>query len=335
MKISVIIPVFNAEKHIATCWAALVQQSFSDFEVIFVNDGSTDQTESLLMQLQSSSEKVSFFNQINQGVSAARNQGLKLAKGEFVSFMDVDDDLSPDFFETLLEAAESYYCDIVFSGFKREIKGKMHVEIPFTLCNIRLNEAQIFQKVIPEFVRSNRLNSVCNKLFRRSILDDVCFPLGMALGEDGVFCRQAVQKAKALVVLEYCGYIYKETIGSATRDVKKHNYFQAAINDCEAPTGLESIPNYDALRAEKLINQVLMCVGIYTQSKNGLSLKDQWKLLGEMLSHPRVQWAFSEVPPTFWSSKSGFKLHLLRYIKNQQRLRLFLALQYTHFKNKN
>lgn len=105
-EISVIIPVYNQEEYVGACMDSLLDQSFEDFEVLAVNDGSTDASVSILEGYEQRDGRVQLIDQNNSGVSVARNNGLSHAKGEWVCFIDPDDYVAPDYLDTLLKATE-------------------------------------------------------------------------------------------------------------------------------------------------------------------------------------------------------------------------------------
>ena len=112
-KVSVILPIFNGEKYISKCLDSLLAQNFEDFEIIIVDDGSTDNTLSICQSYRKESYKVRLFTQENQGVSVARNFGLKNSRGEYVIFVDVDDFVAADYLSSLVKVAEETAADIV------------------------------------------------------------------------------------------------------------------------------------------------------------------------------------------------------------------------------
>jgi glycosyltransferase involved in cell wall biosynthesis len=168
--VSILIPVYNAASHLASCWATLEAQTHTDFEAVFVNDGSTDATEQMLQEKATREPRFRVISQSNQGVSAARNSGIVRAQGDYIAFMDVDDTLAPDFLEQLLSAAKNYDCEVVFSGFQEELQGKWYTQIPPLPLHTKLEAHQICQDVWPACLRSNQLNSVCNIFFARSLV---------------------------------------------------------------------------------------------------------------------------------------------------------------------
>ncbi len=115
-KISVIIPVFNAEKYIRKCLDSILDQTCKDLEVICVDDGSTDRSLDILREYENADRRVKVLSQENAGAGAARNKGLEYASGEFLSFLDSDDFFEPDMYERVLEKAEQYQADFVVFG---------------------------------------------------------------------------------------------------------------------------------------------------------------------------------------------------------------------------
>ena len=112
-KISIIIPVYNVKKFLNKCLKSIVNQTFTDLEIICINDGSTDKSLSILNSFAQKDNRIIVINQSNQGQSCARNAGLAIATGEYTGFVDSDDWIDLDFYEKLYTAAEKYNADIV------------------------------------------------------------------------------------------------------------------------------------------------------------------------------------------------------------------------------
>lgn len=117
-KISVIIPVFNVEKYLRQCLDSVVEQTFSDIEIICINDGSTDGSPKILQEYAARDPRTRMINQINKGLSAARNAGLKIARAEYIFFIDSDDWIEPNTLEKLLAAAERTNADLICAHFR-------------------------------------------------------------------------------------------------------------------------------------------------------------------------------------------------------------------------
>lgn len=131
LKISVIIPVYNVEKFLTKCLNSVISQTLKDIEIICINDGSTDNSLEILNNFARTDKRIKVINQENSGPSVARNTGLEIAKGEYISFVDSDDWIDLDFLEKLYNAAKKYDADIAVCGIKRlkSYKWKYHLQI--------------------------------------------------------------------------------------------------------------------------------------------------------------------------------------------------------------
>lgn len=118
-KVSIIIPVYNTEKYLSRCLNSLVKQTLHDIEIICINDGSEDNSLSILENYASSDERIVLIDQKNQGQSVARNRGIEIARGKYIGFVDSDDWVDDNYFEKLYCAAENNNCDIAVAGIIR------------------------------------------------------------------------------------------------------------------------------------------------------------------------------------------------------------------------
>lgn len=176
MFLSVIIPVYNGESHIAGCMAALEAQTRRDFEVIFVNDGSTDSTARRLDAIESDLD-IRVVTRPNGGVSAARNAGLDLARGRYVYFLDVDDTIEPDTMELVGRAAEASAPDCIIFGFDLVRDG----------CVVRkFLRSSVLPPPIGEFLRFRLRIGIWSVVWDSNLLKDngLRFDEATAYGED-------------------------------------------------------------------------------------------------------------------------------------------------------
>ena len=117
-KISVIIPIYNVEEYLARCLDSVTGQTFRDIEIICVNDGSTDESAAIAEQYAKKDRRISLINQENKGLSAARNAGMRVARGKYISFVDSDDYLVPGMMNSLLQRAVNQNLDILFFNYQ-------------------------------------------------------------------------------------------------------------------------------------------------------------------------------------------------------------------------
>ena len=115
MKLSIIIPVYNAEQYLNNTISNIIQQTFTDFELLLIDDGSTDSSGQLCDEWSQKDSRIKVIHQKNMGVSEARNSGLRVTQGEYIAFVDNDDLINPQMYEILISIAEKESADIVMS----------------------------------------------------------------------------------------------------------------------------------------------------------------------------------------------------------------------------
>lgn len=179
--ISIIIPVYNAEKYIHRCIKSVVNQSYKELEIIAVNDGSTDDSLSICDTLAAQDNRIKVFSQINGGVSKARNTGLRLAKGEYVMFLDSDDYMLPDMCKTMLDVLLSKQADCVICGIKEPEGGlwSPHRNIDYSIL-------ADFKKDFIYQLNTELLSPCWNKIFKRQLIANL-FNEEISFGEDLIF----------------------------------------------------------------------------------------------------------------------------------------------------
>lgn len=177
---SVVIPVYNKERYIRRSIDSVLQQTFSDFELVIVDDGSTDQSSNIIRACNDS--RVRFFQQANSGVSAARNRGISESRSLWVSFLDADDEYLPDFLQEIYEAARQFpqagaiYVDSIW------LRGGVQVNrFSDSFLSPRLL-ADYFDHVV--FAGENEINSSGIAVRRDVFLSAGTFPVGIRIGED-------------------------------------------------------------------------------------------------------------------------------------------------------
>ncbi len=227
-QISVIIPVYNVEKYIQDCIESLINQTFHDCEFIFVNDGSTDNSKLIIESYLGKDKRIILLNQENKGVSVARNQGIAIAKGKYIGFVDSDDWVEEDMYQQLYDTIEQFQSDVVLCNMFSYIDGKQYVSKYEFPDNQYLNLDFIQNKLWRHLIEKDDLYSSCNKLFKSSIIKEhtIEFPAGNELSEDNVFNLKYFNKIKSFVYIDYTGYHYREVPGSAMRSILKMNYFE-------------------------------------------------------------------------------------------------------------
>lgn len=170
-KLSITVPVYNAEHFIHKCIDSILVQSFKDFELILVNDGSTDSCGAICDEYVSKDVRVKVIHQSNQGVSVARNNGIKYATGILIGFVDADDYIAPDMFEGMVNFLEANELDVVCADCYVVKKGK-------TKFKPRYDKNIVWQQgnAIVEILNGTLDNAVWNKIYKREVITGIEFP---------------------------------------------------------------------------------------------------------------------------------------------------------------
>lgn len=216
--VSIIIPLYNAEKHLGYCLNSVISQTYHEIEVILVNDGSTDNSLSICQNYTAIDKRISIITIENGGVSNARNVGLDAAKGEYIQFVDSDDVIAPTMTEKLLNQMETYDADIAFCGMKI-----VDVDEDYIRGNVR--EVFSSRKIGKECVLRGKefyeefprllfdtvlLEGPCNKIYKKKIVTDnnIRFSLDMSLGEDFLFNLKYFENSRKFVFVSEELYFY-------------------------------------------------------------------------------------------------------------------------------
>ena len=206
IKVSIIVPVYNVKKYLSKCLGSLRDQTLKEIEIICVNDGSTDGSDKLLNTLAKYDSRIVIINQENQGLSAARNAGIKIAKGEYIGFVDSDDWVDIDFYEKLYNAAKKFDCDIASGDFYRQ--GKI-----LKTQRLKYKKTEAFfdpiEKIERAFIPQHCY--VWNKIYKKDALlgIDHQFPIGRYY-EDMFWTVQVVYKLNGLITVPNTFYHYRK-----------------------------------------------------------------------------------------------------------------------------
>lgn len=214
--VSIIIPVYNVEQYLAECLDSILAQTVSDFEVILINDGSKDNSLQICREYEDRDARIRVVDQENAGVSAARNNGMDRAKGEFVLFVDSDDLIEPDSLERFLEVAKQGI-DLVIAGYKTVGR-----HIPNDTAVLEANKGPIEKGKLYSLMITMEQNRVRENMircfYRREMLEqnNLRFRRGMRIAEDYLFFLQCIEASTGIFVLPMDFYTYRVNEFSAT-----------------------------------------------------------------------------------------------------------------------
>lgn len=228
MKVSFILPIYNVEKYLSECVESILAQTYRDFEVLLVDDGSPDYCPQICDDWSKKDARIKVIHKPNGGVSSARNAGLKVATGKYVCFVDSDDILPVDALEKLVDSIEEKQVDYALGGFQFMYGNNLIYH------SLRLKEGKYaFKDIMCDFIDDGTLSgfllgSVCGGLYRLDIINkhNLKFVDGLKNNEDGLFNFEYALKATSMCVIDVPVYNYRQDNASSKPNRKSENFGQ-------------------------------------------------------------------------------------------------------------
>ena len=237
--ISLIVPVFNCESKLSKCLESILNQTYQNIEVILIDDGSKDLSPKICDDFATQDKRIQVIHKKNEGVSIARNTGIKRAKGKFVQFVDSDDIIEPDMCEQLINAITKDSFDLAICGYKKLSKNYIK-EVYYDNKTINKNN---IEPEINNLLALGFINSPWNKLYVREKIKSLFSP-NLSLGEDLLFNLDYLLRTKKIIVLNKCLYNYNEdTPSSLMKNNKKNDFdiflklYMKSIDFCKSKFG--------------------------------------------------------------------------------------------------
>ncbi len=206
-QVSIIVPIYNKEKYLSRCIDSIINQTLKDLEIILVDDGSTDTSVCILDEYKKTDSRITVIRKVNGGASSARNEGLKIANGEYVMFIDADDWIDLDYCEYILNQAKKSGADIVRTGFEEILEEGVRGDT----FKVILKDQDIITKeeIAYNFAfRKPICGSVFGKLYKREVIKDLKFDNNLKFAEDIKFYISAILKAESVSIRNNNGYKY-------------------------------------------------------------------------------------------------------------------------------
>ncbi len=227
--ISIIIPVYNVEKYLRVCFDSVINQSYSDYEVILVDDGSTDSSPAICDEYCSKDNRFQVIHQENMGLASARNTGIRAAKGQYLYFIDSDDCIHPDLLKIMVSAAEDYAANLVqvdLTSVPEDFTKYDEYQIPeldswkdYCTEYDTIQSLYNLDKDDKSRGKDIRLTTtvVWTKLYRSSAFQDFLFPEGMRMHEDQMVAHRNIVRAGGMVYINFPMYFYRQSNQSLIR----------------------------------------------------------------------------------------------------------------------
>lgn len=319
--ISVIMPAYNAGKTIAKSVNSVLQQDYPNYELIIVNDGSTDDTESICRGILDA--RIKFVSQKNMGLSGARNKGLLVAKGDYVVFVDSDDWIATNYISLLYNSMIKNGASLVICGMVRESSNSQYL-ISF---NSSLTYTNCFRnKAFLNLFEGGLINSCCNKLYRKDLINNLDLRFsGRILIEDIEFNLNYLCLCDSVNTLVECPYHYIANDASLTTKVSEKmllNYM-----DIHILFNSKVSPKYRPLIDRFVYHQYM---GIFMKYLDRVSLgimnkREVYPLLDKYIKNPLIKSSFKS-----HSSVNIKELFVKKCVQYRLYNFLFFILKYKH-----
>ena len=258
--VSIIVPIYNAEKYLDSCIQSVLRQTYTNWELILIDDGSTDKSGRIAEEYGFADERITVFHQKNLGVSLARNQGIDEATGNYVVFLDADDELIEDSLAKTVNIAEETNADVV-AGRSCENQELFQDRIIWT-------GAEALENSLKDHLFTY---SACAKLIRREFIGKTRFTPDIRINEDSYFVFQLLCKQNVFVLTNDVIYFYRANSESSSRTVFSEKYFDILkVSDLKYKKIEEQFPQMHDLAKNMLLKarmNVLRILAVRTRDE--------------------------------------------------------------------
>ena len=284
--VSIIVPIFNSAKYLPECIESILDQNYPEFELLLIDDGSTDESGSICDQYAHKDSRILSFHQKNAGVSAARNRGIEAARGEYVAFVDADDKVSPSYISDFFR----FSADLVIQGFTllNQKSGESSDK-----CPSRTFSAQTFDEIGATFADAEICSTTkgpCAKLYKIDIIHryDIRFDSDYSYGEDHLFVLEYVKHCQSIATINHSNYLYINHEGSLTNRLlaykKLSDYAREAYlhrQELIALFGIEN-PDYDRYIAEERAHLIYQSIYALYSAEGNYPAQERWRFIEEV-----------------------------------------------------
>ena len=300
-KISVIVSVYNTEKYVKKCIDSILNQTYSNLELVLIDDKSTDKSLEILREYKNNPKVILIENQENKGLSYSRNIGLKKSHGDYIGYIDSDDYIEPDYYEKLMDAIQKEKADIAVCDMK------LYYEKNKTFQISRGNNLDT--KI--GFIHNGLAASACNKLFKRKIMEKYPFAEGK-VNEDIAVVIPALVEAKKIVYVQdvYYYYVQREnSIQNSNFSEKRFDIFAGVDSTLER---IKKAKDFEAYKDAIVYNQIIvLLLYVFPKIKNRKERKRYLKKYNELSAKYNIRqnsffWEFLDSTNT--KSKIYYKL---------------------------
>lgn len=317
-KLSVIVPVYNTEKYLRECIDSILAQTFADFELILVNDGSTDSSGSICDEYAGKDPRIQVIHQQNGGITVARKSGVRIARGEYVTFVDSDDWIHKDMYRVMLagESADIVVCDMIRATSEGLIEINCCID-PGVYDRQALAD-RFYPVMLFDFDRCQPAvhPSLCNKVIRREIIRNVIEYVadGITYGEDTLCSYACMLDAEKIHMIDQGLYYYRENLQSVCNVYNREMFSKLILLGSELERQFaERNCDLQSQACGYLARHSLECIRNELLYHNGVSFRDKKERVARFINEPLIMQALRYAIPYIKDQKTKIKMILARY----------------------
>lgn len=229
---SIIVPIYKVEKYLPQCIESILSQTYTDFELILVDDGSPDNCPKICDEYAAKDNRIKVIHKENGGSVSARKLGVHFAKGDYICFVDGDDFIANDMLENYENVLSKQKVDIICTGYSRYYNENKIITVNQIIKSGFYSKNQLIEHIYPKMLSTEPFYTfyiaptVWSKCFRRTICEESNNPIpeNISLGDDVAVVYHALLLANSINVIDYCGYMYRENPNSMTHTYDKKLY---------------------------------------------------------------------------------------------------------------
>ena len=330
-KVSVVVPVYNVEKYLERCVKSLRNQTLDDIEIILVDDGSPDNCPSMCDEFTKQDVRVKVVHKVNGGLSSARNAGIAIATGEYIGFVDSDDDVELTMYEKLSHIAEQEQVDFVMSDYIRVLQdGESYIKT-LNIDAGYYDKEKIKKDIFPSLIMGENLEygpllSVWHCLYKKEFLqnNNLRFDEEVRWSEDNIFSAIAGYCADSFYYLKDQGlYHYYDNPGTITTSYREGAWNVYCTMNRHMHAFFDQVKDYDFQKQLKLHMIFYACNCLGQVKLSGKSFRENMKLRKNIMESIELKMSFSDFLFPKWNWKLKIQIKLIKY--RMKYLYLFLV----------
>ena len=316
-KISIVIPIYNKEKYIENLMNSIEKQTYRNYEVIIINDGSTDKSLEICKKMAERNNHIKIISQQNQGPSNARNTGIQNATGENIVFIDADDILEENYLEELVKYSSEY--DLTICGYRlyEETKNKMNINV----YSAKQEQQELEIREIMLILKKNLLNNLWNKIFKTEIIkkNNIKFIPEISLGEDTLFVLEYMKHIKTkikVINIPLYSYMLRKSginLGSKEKIEERIKRLLYTKNQASEVYRIHGINDYKIINDEFLIRIIPIMARYIIKEKND-KIAEKRKKIRSIICFPEMEEMITNTNHKFYGLLIKKELVVIAYL---------------------